>query len=1254
MKSIFKAFLLSLLIVGQAYAQTASLLPNAVQQFFDNNGNPLSSGTVTTYVPNTTTLKTTWQDANQVTPWANPLTLNAAGRPPNNIGIFGSGSYRQLVKDRNGNIIWDQITSSTGSGGSSGPTATGDGDLVGTIKPWAGMTAPSQYAFAYGQEVSRTTFSSLFTAITSTQGVFCTSGSPTLGGLGDTTNFWIGMSVEVSCAPAGFSTIVSKTSSSVTLAVNSNVTTNTTATFFSWGRGNGTTTFNLPDFRGVVPVGNNNMGGVASAILTTAYFGSTNPNSAGALGGNQTSTLVTANLPPYTPAGTITNGAITVNQTGALSGLIAGGAISNAGGALTTAAISATASQAPSSFSGTAGGGTSVAFSNVTPSRTVNYIIKTTPDANSATASGVTSLGGMTGSITCGTGLLCTGNDISVSISPVSHPNTSIYATDYGVVCDNATDDSANLQTAINSANLIGNVQVILPSGTCRLNSQVYLNTSVAAGTLAAAGLQLIGQGKDVTKIDTRVANDFAIAVNPDWQKAFIALNGGVVGTGGSLGTNTYYVQITMTPPSGSETYVTLPKSFAVTSPGKITLTLPAVHTGYCYNIYLSTSSSPANYATYSGGDAICVAGNQTVDFTNVGSAHAVPTSPASNFQTASISNLSIINPAGTVGAGAISLFKAAYPTVENIYIKGVTTGISIINYSGDVDGSLVPQINNSKFDTISGWCLDAAGLALELSNITVTNSVFNLCGTLPTNYQVNFTITSISNSALPVVTTSAPHTLVTNDQIYIQNVAGMTLANGYYRVTVTGATTFNLRDLNGNLIDTTALGAYTPSSGTEQLSWRPPTVTTGSGAIRWLGLIGTFKNLGFTQNYNVSMYVTEGGTSDALTIDNTDFENTYGKGLYIASLAGGTMTNSECLSTTSIGPTISCVQLGTGFGAGIVRDFSIKNIKVRSDAIPSIAFEQYQNTVLGATYLNTNFVSNVNWQLFDAAGQSRFSGFIFPEIVGGARLIVASTNTLNLGPGAGVFGSVVPIKLKPTGEWVSVAVPTSISLSTGVLAASTLYNVYAYNSAATSVPYALALEINTTAPAVDQGYLVKTGDSTRTFVGQVMSDSGGNLITGIGPTRSFFAPIIGTAGQIFATTTNDNADVGKVGQYVESVIASGSSVAATTATPSNITSISIPAGDWRVCGSGRQNPNAATSFTVTEYSVSTTSATLDTTYTVTDRFAAFVPTASFGGVEKCRRLSVAATTTVYLVQQVTFTVNTTGGYGYLNATRTR
>jgi len=72
----------------------------------------------------------------------------------------------------------------------------------------------------------------------------------------------------------------------------------------TFGAGDGTSTFNLPDLRGRVTAGKDDMGGSAASRLTSAYFG-TSPAALGATGGAESRTLVTANLPPYTPAGTI-------------------------------------------------------------------------------------------------------------------------------------------------------------------------------------------------------------------------------------------------------------------------------------------------------------------------------------------------------------------------------------------------------------------------------------------------------------------------------------------------------------------------------------------------------------------------------------------------------------------------------------------------------------------------------------------------------------------------------------------------------------------------------------------------------------------------------------------------------------------------------------------------------------------------------------------------------------------------------------
>jgi hypothetical protein len=87
---------------------TATLLPNARQQFWDTNGRPLAGGSVYFYIPNTSTLKNTWQDAGKTVLNTNPVVLDSNGQAI----IYGEGQYRQVVYDVHGNLIWDKLTDS--------------------------------------------------------------------------------------------------------------------------------------------------------------------------------------------------------------------------------------------------------------------------------------------------------------------------------------------------------------------------------------------------------------------------------------------------------------------------------------------------------------------------------------------------------------------------------------------------------------------------------------------------------------------------------------------------------------------------------------------------------------------------------------------------------------------------------------------------------------------------------------------------------------------------------------------------------------------------------------------------------------------------------------------------------------------------------------------------------------------------------------------------------------------------------------
>lgn len=76
-------------------------------QAVDGNGLPYAGGSVGTYIPGTDTPKDTWVDKDGTALNANPIILDAAGR----CIIFGDGEYRLVLRDADGNLIYDQWTS---------------------------------------------------------------------------------------------------------------------------------------------------------------------------------------------------------------------------------------------------------------------------------------------------------------------------------------------------------------------------------------------------------------------------------------------------------------------------------------------------------------------------------------------------------------------------------------------------------------------------------------------------------------------------------------------------------------------------------------------------------------------------------------------------------------------------------------------------------------------------------------------------------------------------------------------------------------------------------------------------------------------------------------------------------------------------------------------------------------------------------------------------------------------------------------
>ena len=136
----------------------------------------------------------------------------------------------------------------------------------------------------------------------------------------------------------------------------------------TYGSGDGSTTFNVPDLRGRIPFGVDNMGGSAANRITAAS-GITG-TALGAAGGNQNVTVLQANLPSYT---------LTLNNTTHTHSYnIPGNSASQYGGSggtsLFSATTGATSGSNDSAVSFTSGGSAAnVAIIN--PALIVTYII---------------------------------------------------------------------------------------------------------------------------------------------------------------------------------------------------------------------------------------------------------------------------------------------------------------------------------------------------------------------------------------------------------------------------------------------------------------------------------------------------------------------------------------------------------------------------------------------------------------------------------------------------------------------------------------------------------------------------------------------------------------------------------------------------------------------------------------------------------------------------------------------------------------
>ena len=154
----------------------------------------------------------------------------------------------------------------------------------------------------------------------------------------------------------------------------------------------------------------------------------------------------------------------------------------------------------------------------------------------------------------------------------------------------------------------------------------------------------------------------------------------------------------------------------------------------------------------------------------------------------------------------------------------------------------------------------------------------------------------------------------------------------------------------------------------------------------------------------------------------------------------------------------------------------------------------------------------------------------------------------------------------------------------------------------------------------------------------------------------------------IRGTTTNDNAPAGSIGELIVQTIPIGSSVSLANGVAATIATVSLTAGDWDVYGVVDITTGATTNWTnyIIEISPTTNSIAIGQpggsgfgpepyTQIVSPTTAGTVTGAlSFNTATPIVRVSVAVTTSAFLVIQPAFTVSTMTAFGTLRARRVR
>ena len=185
-----------------------------------------------------------------------------------------------------------------------GPTALfariapSDIEEIGRVIDYAGVRLPSgRYRWADGRDISRASHPIFVARVTWIESVSRGAGLTTVA-WPDTSELRVGMRVSGVGVPGG--TVIASINTATQFSISNPFSSSGTSDLMvaPYGVGNGTTTINVPDRRGRVGVGRDDMGG-GSANRLTGQSGGVNGDVLGAAGGAETHTLTVGQMPRH-------------------------------------------------------------------------------------------------------------------------------------------------------------------------------------------------------------------------------------------------------------------------------------------------------------------------------------------------------------------------------------------------------------------------------------------------------------------------------------------------------------------------------------------------------------------------------------------------------------------------------------------------------------------------------------------------------------------------------------------------------------------------------------------------------------------------------------------------------------------------------------------------------------------------------------------------------------------------------------------